>query len=77
MNEMSAPRGRSGNVGAVYFLVYFQFLFYAGWLGLNISYVGLVTCRHQRPLFDLAAIRNPVSWLARVDAGDCLHMENG
>jgi hypothetical protein len=48
---------------------------YAGWLGLNVSYVSQVICRHQRSLLDLAAVRNPASWLARVDAGDCLHMK--
>jgi hypothetical protein len=60
-----------------YIVVYFQFCLYVGWLDLNVSYVGLVVCQHQRPLFDLAVVRNPASWLARVDAGDCLHMENG
>jgi hypothetical protein len=59
------------------FVVHFQFRLYAGWLDLNVSYDGLVVCRHQKPLFGLAAVRNPASWLARVDAGDCRHMENG
>jgi hypothetical protein len=58
-------------------LFIFDFHLYANWLGLNISYVGQVMCRHQRPLFDLAAVQNPASWLARVDAGDCLRMKNG
>jgi hypothetical protein len=57
--------------------IFSAFYLYAGWLDLNVSYVGLVMCQHQRPLFDLAAVQNPASWLARVDAGDCLHMENG
>jgi hypothetical protein len=77
MNEMSASRGDRA-LPPVYIVVYFSvFHLYAGWLGLNVFYVGLVMCRHQRPLFDLAAVRNLASWLARVDAGDCLHMENG
>jgi hypothetical protein len=77
MNEMSASRGDRA-LPPVYIVVYYAvFHLYAGWLDLNVSYVGLVMCRHQRPLFDLAAVRNPDSWLARVDAGDCLHMENG
>jgi hypothetical protein len=76
MNKMSASR-REWALPPRYAVDYLQFLLYAGWLDLNISYVGLVMCRHQRPLIDLAAVRNPASWLARVDAGDCLHMENG
>jgi hypothetical protein len=76
MKEVSASR-RERALPPRYIVVYFQFSLYAGWLDLNISYVGLVMCWHQRPLFDSAAIRNPASWLARVDAGDCLHMENG
>jgi hypothetical protein len=59
------------------FLFISSFYLYAGWLDLNVSYVGLVMCRHQRPLFDLAAVQNPASWLARVDARDCLHVKNG
>jgi hypothetical protein len=76
MNEMSASRGDRA-LPPVYIGVYFSvFRLYAGWLDLNVSDVGLVMCQHQRPLFDLDAVRNPASWLARVDAGDCLHMEN-
>jgi hypothetical protein len=76
MNEMSASPKRAGSASEVYCCL-FSFLLYAGWLDLNVSYVGLVMCRQQRPLFDSTAVRNPASWLARVDAGDCLHMENG
>jgi hypothetical protein len=77
-NEGSAGiPGESGHCLRVMLLFIYCFLLYAGWLDSNVSYVGLVMCRHQRPLFDLAAVRNPASWLARVDAGDCLHMENG
>jgi hypothetical protein len=76
MNEMPASR-RERALPPRYIVVIFSILLYAGWLDLNVSYAGLVLCRHQRPLFDSAAVRNPASWLARVDAGDCLHMENG
>jgi hypothetical protein len=58
-------------------LFIFDFRLYASWLGLNVSYVGQVMCQHQRPLFDLAAVRNLASWLASVDAGDYLHMKTG
>jgi hypothetical protein len=75
MNEVPASRGGRA-MSPSYIVVYLQLYLYAGWLELNVSYVGLVMCRRQRPLFDLAAVRNPASWLARVDAGDCLHMEN-
>jgi hypothetical protein len=76
MNEMSASRG-DRVLPPIYIVAYFlAFCLYAGWLDLNVSYVGLVMRRHQRPLFDLAAVQNPASWLARVDVGDCLHMEN-
>jgi hypothetical protein len=76
MNKMSASRGQRA-MPPRYTVVYFQFMLYAGWLDLNVSYVGLVMCRQQGPLFDSAAVRNPASWLARVDAGNCLHMKNG
>jgi hypothetical protein len=76
MNEMSASR-RAGTASEIYRCLFYSFLLYAGWLDFNVSYVGLVVCRQQRPLFDSAAVRNPASWLARVDAGNCLHMDNG
>jgi hypothetical protein len=77
MNEVPASRGDRGIASEIYLLFVYSSLLYAGWLGLSVSYVGLVMCRHQRPLFDSAAVRDPASWLARVDAGDCPHMENG
>jgi hypothetical protein len=77
MDEMSASRRERALPPRYILLLVVSFCLYAGWLDLNVSYVGLVVCRHQRPLFDSAAVRNPASWLARVDAGDCLHMENG
>jgi hypothetical protein len=61
MNEMSASRGDRA-LPSVYIVVYFSaFYLYAGWLDLNVSYVSQVMCQHQRPLFDLAAIRNLAS----------------
>jgi hypothetical protein len=76
MNEMSVSRGVRALPLVYICCLYSVFHLYVGWLDLNVSYVGLVMCRHRRPLFDLAAIRNPASWLARVDAGDCIHMKN-
>jgi hypothetical protein len=77
MNEMSASR-RDRALPPRYIVVYYSaFYLCVGWLDLNVFYVGLIMCGHQRPLFDSAAVQNPASWLARVDAGDCLHMENG
>jgi hypothetical protein len=77
MNEILASQ-RDRALPPRYIVVYFlAFHLYAGWLDLNVSYVGLVVCRHQRPLFDLAIVQNLASWLARVDVGDCQHMENG
>jgi hypothetical protein len=76
MNEMSASRGVRALPPVYTVVVYIQFFhLYVSWLDLNVSYVGLVMCQHQWPLFDLAAVQNPASWLARVDAGDGLHIK--
>jgi hypothetical protein len=66
MNKMSASR-RERALPLRYTVVYFQFMLYASWLDLNVFYVGLVMCRHQRPLFDSAAVRNPASCVTTQD----------
>jgi hypothetical protein len=77
MNEMSASREDRALPPVYNCCLCSVFHLYVGWLDLNISYVGLVMCRHQRPLFDSAAVRNPALWLARVDAGDLSTHEKG